>query len=117
MIPGIGGRGMNPKKMKQMMKQMGIDLEVLDDVKQVVIRLEDRDIVFNDAQVTIMDARGTKTYQITGTPEEIEHGIEIREDDVKLVAEQTGRTEEDSRRALEETGGDIAEAIMKLTEA
>ncbi|MDK2831153.1 MAG: hypothetical protein PWQ75_905, partial [Methanolobus sp.] len=26
MFPGIGGRGMNPAKVKQMMKQMGINI-------------------------------------------------------------------------------------------
>jgi nascent polypeptide-associated complex subunit alpha len=30
---GVGGRGMNPAKMKQMMKQMGIDVKELKDVE------------------------------------------------------------------------------------
>ena len=36
------------------------------------------------------------------------------QDDVKLVMEQTGKSEKEARKALEETKGDIAEAIMKL---
>ncbi|MEM5874262.1 MAG: hypothetical protein QW065_05725, partial [Acidilobaceae archaeon] len=38
------------------------------------------------------------------------------EDDVKLVAEQTGASLEEARRALEEAKGDIALAIMKLAQ-
>ena len=38
---GIGGRGMNPAKMKQMMKQMGIDVKELKDVQEVVIKTAD----------------------------------------------------------------------------
>jgi nascent polypeptide-associated complex subunit alpha len=115
MIPGMG-RGMNPQKMKQMMKQMGINLESIDDVEQVIIRTPEKDIVFNDAQVTIMDARGAKTYQVVGTPEEVQRELVIPEDDVKLVAEQTGTPEETARDALKQTKGDIAEAIIKLSE-
>ncbi len=34
-----------------------------------------------------------------------------------MVAEQTGCSEEAARKALEETKGDIAEAIVKLEES
>ncbi|NOR47041.1 MAG: nascent polypeptide-associated complex protein, partial [Methanosarcinaceae archaeon] len=37
MFPGMGGRGMNPTKLKSMMKQMGINLTEIDDVEQVII--------------------------------------------------------------------------------
>jgi len=38
----FGGGGMNPRKMKQMMKQMGIDVEELD-AERVVIETADGD--------------------------------------------------------------------------
>ena len=117
MFPGMGGRGMNPAKMKQMMKQMGISTEELDDVEQVIIRKSDKDIVFNDANVTVMTAQGVDTYQIVGTPEEVEREIEIPDDDVKMVAEQTGASEDAARDALKNSKGDLAEAIMKLSES
>jgi len=62
-----------------------------------------------------MDAQGQKTYQITGNPKIIDRKEEIKEEDIKLVIEQTGKSEEEAIKALEETNGDIAEAIMKLT--
>lgn len=115
MIPGMGGKGMNPKKMKQMMKQMGISVDEIPDVEQVIIRTPDKDIVFNDANVSIMNAQGVDTYQIVGTPEEVAREVEIPEDDVRLVTEQTSVSEEKAKEALKNANGDLAEAIMQLS--
>jgi len=113
MFPGLG-KGLNPRKMASMMKQMGIDVNEIEGVEEVIIRTPQKDIVFKDAQVTIMDARGMKTYQVTGTPQEILREAIIPEEDVKLVMEQSKSKEIDARNALTETKGDIAAAIMKL---
>nr|WP_321496859.1 nascent polypeptide-associated complex protein [uncultured Methanolobus sp.] len=115
MFPGIGGRGMNPAKVKQMMKQMGINITEIDDVEQVIIRTPSRDIVFNDANVSIMNAQGVDTYQIVGTPEEVAREVQIPDDDVRLVAEQTGVSESQAREALKNANGDLAEAILALS--
>jgi nascent polypeptide-associated complex subunit alpha len=115
MIPGMGGRGMNPAKVKQMMKQMGINITEINDVEQVIIRTPDRDIVFNDADVSIMNAQGVDTYQIVGTPEEVARELQIPDDDVRLVAEQTGVSVDKARAALKNANGDLAEAIMALS--
>jgi nascent polypeptide-associated complex subunit alpha len=40
--------------------------------------------------------------------------VAVSPDDVQLVMEQTGRGEKDARAALEATGGDLAEAILRL---
>ncbi len=109
MIPGLGK--VNPRKMQQMMKQMGISMSQLEDVEEVVIRTPTRELVFASPDVLIMDARGVKTYQITGTPEERPR---IPGEDVQLVMEQTGKSEEEARKALQESGGDIAQAILNL---
>ncbi|MFC7166524.1 nascent polypeptide-associated complex protein [Halospeciosus flavus] len=130
-----GGGGMNPRKMKQMMKQMGIDVEEID-AEEVVIRTGDgEELVFDDADVTRMDARGQQTYQIIGNPEERESTAgtgageaeaeaeteaeeggagEIPASDIEIVAQRTGASEDEARAALEETGGDLAAAVEKL---
>ncbi len=105
---------MNPRKMKQMMKQMGINVDPIEDVEEVIIRTADREIVFRDAEVTIMDAMGSKTYQIVGTPEERSKDS-LPDEDVQLVVEQTGVSKEDAIAALKESNGDLAEAIIKLS--
>lgn len=112
MFPGAG----NPRQMKQMMKQLGIDMEQLDGVEEVVIKTGDSELVFSAPQVTVMDAKGQKIYQVVGNPEEQEVGYEPEEEDLELVIEQTGASEEDARAALEEADGDMADAILELEE-
>jgi len=134
----FGGGGMNPRKMKQMMKQMGIDVTELD-AEEVVIRTADEELVFSDVQVTRMDAQGQETYQVVGEPEVHEAGeaagaVEagdgdeadadadaetggdavIPEDDVELVATRAGVSKGDAREALEAEDGDLAAAIARL---
>lgn len=112
MIPG--GRGMNPKHIKAMMKRQGINIEDLEDVQEVIIKTSSKTLVFKDAQVTCMEVQGQKTYQIAGEPEEIGSESGIPQADIELVAAQAGVSEEDAKRALEECGGEPAEAIIKL---
>ncbi|MBW6517910.1 MAG: nascent polypeptide-associated complex protein [ANME-2 cluster archaeon] len=109
---GMGG--MNPRAMNQMMKQMGIKSDEIADVEQVIIRTANTDIIFDDANVTKVAAPGMTTYQIIGTPHEVPRETPIPDEDVALVAEQTGKTIDEAKAALKETGGDLAEAIMKL---
>lgn len=100
----------NPRQMKRMMRQLGMEMEELK-AQEVIIRLEDRDIVISNPQVSIIKAMNQKTYQIIGEEKEVQR---IPEEDVILVAEQAGVSREEALKALEETGGDLAEAIMKL---
>ncbi len=113
MIPGLGGRGMNPKKMKGMLRSMGINVEEIDGVEEVIIRTVDKDIVLSNASVAVMEAQGNRTYQVSGEAEERPRLV-IPEGDVELVSAQTGASPEDARSALVEAGGDLAAAILKL---
>ena len=126
---GGGGGGLNPRKMKQMMEQMGIDVEELD-ATEVVIRTDDGDLVFDDADVTRMDARGQETYQIVGEPVErdasaIEGDADettaddasdttVPDADVEIVAQRAGVDEATAREALEAVDGDLAAAVDRL---
>jgi len=111
MMPGR----MNPRQMNQMMKRLGINVKEIENVKKVIIQTDKKEYIFDNAEVTIMDAQGQKTYQITGRAQIKELSEEIPKDDIDLVAEQTGKTKEEAKKALKETKGDIAEAILKLT--
>lgn len=108
--------GMNPRQMKKLMRQMGIKMEELNDVKEVVIRLENKEIIIKDPAITIITAQGEKSYQIIPGSEEVRAIVSIPEEDIKLVMEQTGVDYETAKKALEEANGDLAEAILKLTE-
>jgi len=114
MFPGIGGKGVSPKKMKQMMKQMGINIEEIEGVEEVTIRTKDREIFFLDASVTVMDAQGNRSYQVVGTAQERGREVSIPDGDVELVVAQTGCSPDEARAALKEAKGDLAEAIVRL---
>ena len=114
MIPGMPGR-LNQRQMNQMMRRLGINIKNIENVEKVTILTDSKEYIFEDAEVTIMDAQGQKTYQITGNPEIKDRASDSLNDDIKLIIEQTGKTEEEARKALEETNGDIAEAILKLS--
>ena len=110
MMPGR----INPKQMNQMMRKLGINVKEIENVEKVIIQTNTKEYVFDGAEVTIMDAQGQKTYQIVGKPRIVERKEEIPKEDIELIMEQTGKTAEEAEKALEETKGDIAEAIMKL---
>lgn len=113
-LGGIGGRGgMSPKKMKGMLKSMGIDIDELEGVKDVVIHTNEKDIIINNPQVAIMDAKGVRTFQISGDVEE-RPLLVIPDSDVELVVAQTGAESDQAKAALLESNGDIATAILKL---
>jgi nascent polypeptide-associated complex subunit alpha len=121
MIPGLGGRGMSPKKMKGMLKNMGIDINELEGVQEVIIRLPDKEIVIQHPSVAVMDAHGVRSYQISGEVGEREISmpdqeapLSIPDSDVELVVSQTGAEAGDARAALLEVKGDLAAAIIKL---
>jgi nascent polypeptide-associated complex subunit alpha len=105
---------MNPRKMKQMMKQLGMDVRPVDDVQEIVITTPTGRYIFDQAEVAIMKMQGVTTWQITGEPRFEEGAISIPDEDVSLVAEQAGVPIDSARKALEESNGDIADAIMKL---
>ena len=106
---------MNPRQMNQMMKRLGITVKEIENVKKVIIQTDTKEYIFEDADVTMMDAQGQKTYQITGKPRIVDKKEDIPKEDIDLVVEQTGKSAEEAKKALKETKGDIAEAIMKLT--
>ena len=133
----FGGGGMNPRKMQQMMEQMGIDVTEIDAESVTITTNDGEQLVFEAPEITRMDAQGTQTYQIVGEPDRqeasgaagaVESGNagsdagesgdagddEIPESDIKLVASQTGVSPSEAREALEAEDGEPAAAISRL---
>src|SRR5205809_7938031 len=116
--------GVNPRQMRQAMKRLGIEQEELAGVEEVVIRTATKEYVIRDPNVTAMTAQGQKIWTVVGEPivrdradakkTEGTTTPAIPDEDVKLVAEKAGVSEEDARKALEEAGGEPAEAIIRL---
>jgi nascent polypeptide-associated complex subunit alpha len=111
MMPG----NINPRKMKQMMKQLGMQMDQIEDVEKIVIYTPKGKWVFDAAEVTAMTMQGVTTYQIAGQPRFEEAIPQIPDEDVQLVADQAGVSAEAAREALIVCKGDIAEAILKVS--
>jgi nascent polypeptide-associated complex subunit alpha len=107
--------GMNPRKVQQMMKQMGIQ-QVDIPASEVIIRSEGKDIVISNPSVAKVNMMGQETFQISGDIHEQEHSSapDISEEDIKTVIEQTGVDQQTAKNSLEEHDGDLAETILAL---
>lgn len=120
MMPGM--RGVNPRQMKQAMKRLGITTEELKDVEEVIIRTKSKEYVLTDAAVTLMDMQGQKTFQVMGEAviRDRQEGPAkpaeppIPEEDIQLVMGQTGCDRERAIKALKDSGGQPAEAILSI---
>jgi nascent polypeptide-associated complex subunit alpha len=109
MFPGI-----NPNQLKGMMKQMGIKQEEIEAERVVIEKSDGNKIVIEPANVQKITMQGQESWQITG--EAREEAGEVSESDVRLIMEKTGKSETQVRSVLEEVNGDIAEAIVMLSE-
>ncbi|MFB6203985.1 MAG: nascent polypeptide-associated complex protein [Candidatus Nanohaloarchaea archaeon] len=103
MIPG------NKGDMAKMMKQMGVDMEEID-ADRVEVKIGDRKLVFEDPDLSKLDVQGNEIFQLKGVYEEQE---DISQEDVELVVEKTGASEEEAREALKDSE-DVADAVMSL---
>ena len=103
----------------RMMQKMGMDTKSLDDVRDVTIRTSDRKIIIEEPSVMSIAMQGQNMFQVTGgtiREETItsDTKVTIPEEDVKMVAEQANVSMDDAKKALEGSGGDLAEAIVSL---
>jgi nascent polypeptide-associated complex subunit alpha len=101
-----------------MMQKMGMKVDEVSDVSQVIIKTSVKDIVIEAPSVTLVTVQGQAMYQIAGgsvsetAPQPT--APTVHEEDVQLVAQQTGKPVEEARKALLEAGGDLAKAIITL---
>ncbi len=107
--------GMNPRKMQQLARQMGIK-QVDIPAQEVIIKTKDKTIVISNPSVQRVNMMGQETFQISGDikEQELETTPEISDDDVKTVMEQAKVDEKTARKAIEDADGDLAEAILNL---
>lgn len=105
----------------RMMQKMGMKMDEIQNVTEVIIKTDSKDIVINGPSVTVVTIQGQRMYQIAGgeiseaQPQAPVQNIPS-DSDVQLVAQQTGKIPEEARKALAEAGGDLARAILSLKE-
>jgi len=104
--------GMNAAKMQGMMKKMGISQTQLP-VRRVIFEMDDSNLVIENPAVIKIMMQGQESYQVTG--EAVEESAEsFSDEDVEMVKDKTGKSDEEVRAALGESEGDIASAIIEL---
>tara|TARA_Y100001949_G_scaffold34097_1_gene26976 strand:+ start:3619 stop:3957 length:339 start_codon:yes stop_codon:yes gene_type:complete len=109
-------RGGN-RQMRRMMDKMGLDMEEIPNVQEVIIRTDKKEILIAKPSVTEMKSKENSIFQVIAESfEEKELEVQIfSEDDITLVCQQANCDEEKAKNALAETKGDIAQAILRLT--
>ena len=106
---------------EQMMKRMGLKMEEVPNAVEVTIRTADKVIKVSNPSVTRYELQGQTFYQVAGTVEEAAAEsaaegppVQLPEEDILLGAQQAGVSPEEAKKALEATGGDLAQAIVLL---
>ena len=102
--------------MRRMMDKMGLDMQELPNVQEVIIKTDKKEIIISKPSVTEMKAQDNSIFTVTADSYE-ERELEVPvfpEDDIELVCHQTGVDKERAIEALAESKGDLAQAIMSL---
>ena len=125
MLGGLGGLGgLNPKKMQEMMKKLGMGQEEISALRVIIEKTDKKKIIIENPSVTKINIHGQESFQISGDvsektedSEKTENGGQgFSESDIKTVMDKTGFAEKEAISALEASGGDLAEAILNLSD-
>ncbi|RMG22915.1 MAG: Nascent polypeptide-associated complex protein [Methanobacteriota archaeon] len=119
--------GVSPKNMKKAMGQM--DVQEIDGVREVVIRKDGEEIVLKSPDVQVLNMGGQEIYTITAAAKETrtltknlpsekpsDDTVEVSDADVKFIAEKAGVSEVRAREALIQAKGDLASALLSLSQ-
>ncbi|MEM0367813.1 MAG: nascent polypeptide-associated complex protein [Candidatus Nitrosocaldus sp.] len=105
------------RQMRRMLDRMGLNMNELNNVQEVIIRTADKEIIIKEPVVAELKAQDSTIYQVIASDVE-ERAVERKgfsDDDIMLVMQQTGVSREIAIKALEDADGDIAKAILSLT--
>ena len=107
---------MDNRNARRMMDRMGINMKEIPGVQEVVIKTADKEMHITNASVSEVNAQGNRIFQVMGEVEEVEvEKKTFSDEDILLVQQQTGASRERAVAALEQSEGEVARAILKLT--
>lgn len=113
-------RRISPREARRLMKQMRLKMEEMNDVKEVIFRMENRELIVENPTVSVIEVSGQRIFQVSGGKvsekrmEAAEKTVKVSEEDAQLIAAQLNVTLEEAIDALKEAGGNLAEAIMLI---
>src|SRR4030042_5061687 len=97
--------GLNPKKMQEMMKRMGMGQEEISASRVIIEKINNSRIIIDNPSVTRISMQGHESFQIAGDIREESDKESTAKEDIKTIIEKTGSTEEEARNALESSDG------------
>lgn len=104
------------------MQKMGMEINEVEDVEEVIIVRSGEILKMPSPKVSIIKMGDQTIVQIAGgqiivesKEQKTEQQEDISEEDVQLVAMQAKVSLDEARKALKQTGGDLAKAILTLT--
>ena len=109
-------RGGN-REMRRMLDKMGLDMTTMDNVEEVIIKTDKKELFLVKPQVIEMKGKDSTIFQIVASDiEEKQREVpSFKEEDIVLVMQQANVSREKATQALTESKGDIAQAILSLT--
>ncbi len=112
------------------MQRMGMQMNEVGNVTRVIIQSPGKEIVIEQPTVTSINVQGQKMYQVLGgkVNERVPQAVQastpqtapepmpahVLDEDVLLVSQQAKVSMDVARKALTESGGDLARAILQL---
>ena len=104
----------NPKQLQKAMRKFGMQQDEIE-ASLVIIQTPTKDIHILNPTVAKVSMMGDESYQISGTVVEKQREIEISEEDIQTVIEQTKVSKEVALEAIRKHNGDLASAILELS--
>ena len=109
-------RGGN-REMRRMLDKMGLDMKTMDNVEEVIIKTDTKELYLVKPQVIEMKGKDSTIFQVVASDiEEKQREVpSFKEEDIILVMQQASVSREKAVQALTESKGDMAQAILGLT--
>jgi nascent polypeptide-associated complex subunit alpha len=109
-------RGGN-REMRRMLDKMGLDMTTMDNVEEVIIKTDKKELYLVKPQVIEMKGKDSTIFQVIASDiEEKQREVpSFKEEDLILVMQQANVSREKAVYALTESKGDIAQAILSIT--
>lgn len=103
--------------MRRMLDKMGLDMKTMDNVEEVIIKTDTKELYLVKPQVIEMKGKDSTIFQVVASDiEEKQRDVpSFKEEDIILVMQQASVSREKAVQALTESKGDMAQAILGLT--
>jgi nascent polypeptide-associated complex subunit alpha len=105
------------REMRRMLDKMGLDMKTVDNVEEVIIKTDKKELYLVKPQVIEMKGKDSTIFQVVaaGIEEKQREVPSFKEEDIILVMQQANVSREKAISALTESKGDMAQAILSLT--